>query len=323
MTQEEIELELERVREEYYDHLNTQILQVRLDKLFSYLFNESMISSVEWMISKVLDVDIKEVIGKVTIHNIKVPLLSPQEKTKYLDVFVEYNDEKFIFELNNNFNGILIRNTIYGFNVSVNSYPVKDKKQQVEDKEQQEKSETGYYDKAHKITVINLNWHATKELANKTPGVTTYYLPYDENNMEDHIYRVINVNLDYFEDLGYNEVDNSQKFYKLLTISNFKDLREILEKENMLKEYGEKLVEFSKNERNEYMDAALSNYLREYELRLGGYRDGKDEGRQERENEIAINLIAQNIGYDVISKATGLSVSEIEKMVKSNEKTKN
>ena len=161
--------------------------------------------------------------------------------------------------------------------------------------------------------------------------------------MEDHIYRVINVNLDYFEDLGYNEVDNSQKFYKLLTISNFKDLREILEKENMLKEYGKKLVEFSKNERNEYMDAALDNYLREYELRLGGYRDGKDdgrnegiiigrnegiiigrdEGRQEEKNEITMNLIAQNIGYDVISKATGLSISEIEKIVENSKKTKN
>ena len=324
MTQEEIKLELERAREEYYKLLNTPIFQVRLDKLFSYLFNESMISSVEWMISKVLDIDIKDVIGKVTIHNIKVPLLSPQERTKYLDVFVEYNDEKFIFELNNHFNGISIRNTIYGFNVSVSNYPVNDQ-------EQQEKLKDTYYQETHKVTVINLNWHETKKLREKTPGVTTYYLPYDEENIDDHIYRVINVNLDCFEDLGYNESDNSQKFYKLLTISNFKDLREILKKENMLKEYGKKLVEFSKNESKEYMDAALDNYLREYELRLGGYRDGKDDGRNEgiiigrdeRENEITMNLIAQNIGYDVISKATGLSVSEIERMVKNNEKTKN
>ena len=67
--------------------------------------------------------------------------------------------------------------------------------------------------------------------------------------------------------------------------------------------------------------------LREYELRLGGYRDGKDDGitigRDAEKNDIAMNLINQNIGYDIISKATGLSVSEIEKMVKNNEKTKN
>ena len=187
MTQDEIKHELERAREEYFNLLNTPILQVRLDKLFSYLFNESMISSVEWMISKVLDVDIKEVTGKVTIHNIKVPLLSPQERTKYLDVFVEYNDEKFIFELNNNFNGILIRNTIYGFNVSVSNYPVNNQ-------EMQEQLKDTYYQEAHKVTVINLNWHETKKLMKKTLGVATYYLPYDESNIEDHIYRVINSN---------------------------------------------------------------------------------------------------------------------------------
>ena len=320
MTKEEIE----RIRAEYYKLLNTPILQVRLDKLFAYLFNESTISAIEWMLSKVLNVNINDIIGKVSVHNIRVPLIFPNEKTKYLDVFVEYNDEKFIFELNNNFSGISIKSTIYGFNVSVSNYPL-------DDKEQQEKSKTNYYDEAHKVTVINLNWHHTKELADSMPGVNTYYLPYDEKKSYDYIYKTINVNLDYFEKLSYNEIDNSQKFYKLLTISNFKDLREILEQEKMLKEYGRKLVEFSKNERKKYMDAALSSYLREYELRLGGFRDGKDEGitigrdegRQERENEITMNLINQNIGYDIISKATGLSVSEIEKMVKNNEKTKN
>ena len=70
--------------------------------------------------------------------------------------------------------------------------------------------------------------------------------------------------------------------------------------------------------------------LREYELRLGGYRDGKEEGIaigrkegiKERKKEIAMNLVNQNIGYDIISKATGLSISEIEKIVEDS-KTKN
>ena len=68
--------------------------------------------------------------------------------------------------------------------------------------------------------------------------------------------------------------------------------------------------------------------LREYELRLGGYRDGKEEGIaigrkegiKERKKEIAMNLVNQNIGYDIISKATGLSVSEIEKIVEDSKR---
>ena len=94
----------------------------------------------------------------------------------------------------------------------------------------------------------------------------------------------------------------------------------------MLKEYGKKLEEYSRNERKVYMNAALDNYLREYELRLGGYRDGKDDGitegitigHQEEKNEITMNLVNQNIGYDIISKATGLSIQEIEEIVKNN-----
>ena len=117
-----------------------------------------------------------------------------------------------------------------------------------------------------------------------------------------------------FKEISYNEVDNSQKFYKLLTISNSKDLREILESERMLKEYGKRLVEYSKNERKDYMDAALDNYLRELDIRLGGKREEKV--------EIAMNMVNENFGYEVISKITGLSISEIEEIVKNN-KNKN
>ena len=198
MTQEEYN----RLRAEYSKVLNTQIFEVRLDRLFAYLFNEKMMSAIEWMMSKVLDIDTKEVIGKVKVHNVKIPLLAPKERTKYLDLFVEYNDEKFIFELNNNFDGILIRNTIYGFNVSVSSYPINDRNMQEELKDT-------YYEEAHKVTVINLNWHSTKKLSKMIPGVVTYYIPYDEKKSYDHIYRVISVNLDYFEKISYNEVNNS------------------------------------------------------------------------------------------------------------------
>ena len=94
----------------------------------------------------------------------------------------------------------------------------------------------------------------------------------------------------------------------------------------MLKEYGKRLEEYSKNERDDYMDTALNDYLREYELRLGGYLTGKDEGKEEgiekgrnaEKMEITKNMINQNFGYEVISKITGLSIPEIEEIVKKN-----
>ena len=296
----------------YLNSLDTEIFEVRFDRLYAYLFNERQMKTLEWLMSKVLDIDIKEVIGKVIFHNTRTPLLTPKEKAKYLDVFLEYNDEKFLLELNNNFDGAYIRNIIYGFNVSVNNYPV------IEKDEEQEKLRDNYFKEAHKVTVINLNWHRSKELSEKVPGVTIRYLPYNENNETDYIYKLVNVNLDYFKEISYNEVDNSQKFYKLLTISNSKDLREILESERMLKEYGKRLVEYSKNERKDYMDAALDNYLRELDIRLGGKHEGLVEGRNEEKMEITMGLIKQNVSYEIISNATGLSIQEIEEIVKNN-----
>lgn len=47
-----------------------------------------------------------------------------------------------------------------------------------------------------------------------------------------------------------------------------------------------------------------------------GYKTGKEEGRNERNLEVAKNLLKQNITIDIISKATGLTQEEIEKLKK-------
>ncbi|MCM1053279.1 MAG: hypothetical protein NC483_04840, partial [Ruminococcus sp.] len=54
-----------------------------------------------------------------------------------------------------------------------------------------------------------------------------------------------------------------------------------------------------------------------YEL---GTNDGKEEGRKERDIEIAKNLLLANIPEDVIINSTGLSKEEIKKISKETEK---
>ena len=65
-----------------------------------------------------------------------------------------------------------------------------------------------------------------------------------------------------------------------------------------------------KNERKDYLDPTLDKYLRELDIRLGG--------KHEEKVEIAIGLINQNVSYEIISKITGLSISKIEELAKSN-----
>ena len=45
-----------------------------------------------------------------------------------------------------------------------------------------------------------------------------------------------------------------------------------------------------------------------------GMKAGIEEGRNERNLDIAKNLLKQNIAIDIISKATGLTQEEIEKL---------
>ncbi len=70
------------------------------------------------------------------------------------------------------------------------------------------------------------------------------------------------------------------------------------------------LKENVKNERKDYLDPTLDKYLRELDIRLGG--------KHEEKMEIAMNMVNENFGYEIISNATGLSISEIEELAKSN-----
>ena len=45
-----------------------------------------------------------------------------------------------------------------------------------------------------------------------------------------------------------------------------------------------------------------------------GYKDGLQEGQNIEKREIAINLLKNNVDINIISKATGLSIKEIEEL---------
>ena len=64
------------------------------------------------------------------------------------------------------------------------------------------------------------------------------------------------------------------------------------------------------------------SYDKEWALKDQAYRDGKDEGREEGRKEgiltekqtIAKSMLAENIDINIISKCTGLAISEINSL---------
>ena len=69
------------------------------------------------------------------------------------------------------------------------------------------------------------------------------------------------------------------------------------------------LLGFCDKEREEEKIAAI---IEKYGMGFDDvYRDGKYEGKIEGKREIALNFLAEGIDEDIISKCTGISISEI------------
>ena len=84
-----------------------------------------------------------------------------------------------------------------------------------------------------------------------------------------------------------------------------------------------RIVNMNKKERDEY-EACLKvyrdnyntwNYMKEQAIAEGraeGFEEGMEKGKKENSYDVARNLKQLGVSADIISKSTGLSISEIE-----------
>lgn len=86
-----------------------ELLQVRTDTIFHDLFCREDMDTLEWAVTKILDCKYEDIHGKVKVANIRLSRLFKKERTKYLDLLVEYKNQKIIIEMNNNTGGIHTR----------------------------------------------------------------------------------------------------------------------------------------------------------------------------------------------------------------------
>jgi len=67
-------------------------------------------------------------------------------------------------------------------------------------------------------------------------------------------------------------------------------------------------------EDRELYELRLKAIRDEMNIRYSGYIDGMAEGKAEEKTQIARNLLKENVNIEFISKVTGLSLKEIEKL---------
>ena len=296
------------------------ILQVRYDKLFHDLFNENDMSLLEWTASQILECDVSEVKGKVSVLNIRLPRTNEKERIKYVDLVVIYKNQKIIIELNNNYQGFYLRNVLYALNTLSNYYNL---------------DKYNYYEKENfsKVILVNLNWYKTKSLSKKVPSkkIITYEYPIDDVLKEyynlDYLVKITNINLDYYEKLSYDNLDNYDKLYKLLTVDS-EDMLKKFSKYEELNYYSKKLYNLSNDNKylEEIMSEEMERNLRNQEKYLAGLYDGKIEGKEEGKKEgkiegkletqtlIVKNLLNKNMTDSEIIEITNISKEELEKI---------
>jgi len=289
----------------------TEILQIRTDRIFHDLYNKEDMNTLEWVVMKILGCSYDDIHGKVIVGNIRLTRLSKNDKTKYLDLIVEYKNEKIVIELNNNFEGIHTRNILYAANVLINNYKINTKK-----------SIDDYYDKIVKVLLINLNWYKSKKNQKILPGKKVYYIPYSDLDESDYLLKIINVNLDYYANLCYDDVDERDKLYKLLTVKTKSELNEIAKHEKMLDYYSNKLIDLSSDEKytEVIMDEIIEENVAKQTAFLVGKNYGIEEGILKNKKEMVVNLYNNNVSIEVISKSSGLSIDEVKEIVNGQDK---
>ena len=304
------------------EKIMTELMQVKSDLLFHDLICQEDKRIIEWIIMHVLGCSYNDVHDKVKVGNVRLTRIDDKDRSKYIDLMLEYNNYKVVFELNNSFRGIYTRNNIYAGTVLINNYKLND------DKELHD----NYYRKVVKIILINLNWHATEIMKENIPSKKEFDLPYNELDDKDYLVKIININLDYYDKICYDDVDECDKFYKLLTVKSKEEMYNIMQKEKMLSYYGNKIIELSSNPKYKEdimyrMDQIIednvgiqTSYLEGknvgiLEGRKEGFEQGIEQGIEKNKKETIKNMLADKLPLETISKYVGLSIKEIKSMM--------
>ncbi len=292
------------------------------DRCFKKIFgNNNAITRIEYLLSVCLDIPREVLKGHVKVLESEKRIYTKNSKRQNVDVIADIdldddrrrvNIELNIFDNNTN------RNIMYVCDILAGS---------IRNKEA--------YSKIPKIIQINFNNY---EVDQTNPRIVQrFYLKNEVNNILNDRLEIDHISLEKCYNAWYdktikNEEKKDQKIIllgALLYLNDMDKIRSFIEKElDMEEELKEDIID-AVEEYNEdsderlFYDKELDDWkIRQTSLdnaeskgRAEGHAEGKAEGIAEERISIAKNLLNMNMSIDDISKATKLSVEEIEKLV--------
>ena len=294
-----------------------KIIPVGYDRCFKKIFGDNnAIRRVEAFLSEYLNIPFEDLKGKVTILNEEIRDNTKESKRKSVDIYadVDLKDKlKVNIELNF-FHKNIKRNIVYVCNfVSSN----------IRNKEA--------YEKMPKILQINFDKFEIDK--NNSNIVKRYYLKNEIGTLLDKSLEIDHVNIVKCYEVWYNqsierERIEDQKIIRLgallyaTDMNNFEECLKGTKMDNDTKEdIKEAVSAFNDMEiENLFYDEEVDRKMIENDEKIIARREGLAEGRAEgraegakdKSLEIAKNLLKLNMHIEDISKATGLSIEELD-----------
>lgn len=176
-----------------------------------------------------------------------------------------------------------------------------------------------------KIILVNLNWHRKDINYHNIDKKSELYLDYPDWNIDDYLIKIININLDIYQELCYHNIKESDKLWKLLTINEEEQLNLITKDEKLLHNYKNKILYLSNSEEykkmimNEDIERnALWEQNHGYDFDKGvqaGREKGTIEGKLNAKKEMIINMYKNGISIDLISECSKMPIDEVENII--------
>lgn len=298
----------------------SQIIPLKIDFMFTQIFNDENYDFVLYqLLSDVLSIKKEVFIGNIRYLNRDLKNSNKKNMLNKVDLLIKHkmfsedgNEEEYINVEINTSNSMLRRNKVYSNKIG--SFPL-----DVGD---------NTYDNIDRLVQVNFDFFDT----NKLRLVSISQMKDQDNIIDtgwDDIFYTISVN--FALNPWYNLIDEREKkVANWCILMNTNDLEIFKRKaeEIMGKEDAEKLIyrveELSCDKENIALFTKLSNEEMAFNTRLAEaerdakkrYKDGVEEGSRENALANAKNAIGLGLDNETISKITGLSVEEIEKIRK-------
>ena len=282
-------------------------MQLTVDYAFKRVFgkngNESILKD---LLESILNIEIKS----ITIQNPEIPTTMKDGKIGILDVRAELNGDE-ITEVE-----MQVQDQ-HNIDKRSPTYLTKIYSDQLKEGEQ--------YIEVKKVVVINIlnfdyykrnSYHSVARMmfeeSKENEKVDLGYIVEDKYATKDLEMHFIEL-----QKFRKKDPDMSNKLEQwLCLICNEEDKIKMAESKNEEIEKAKKELEkLAMNpEDRELYELRLKAIRDEMNIRYSGYIDGMAEGKAEEKTQIARNLLKENVNIEFISKVTGLSLKEIEKL---------